>query len=74
MNVFDKNELRIYDILMENASIRKAVTLREIIKNKGYRYVYLPPYSPLNPIEEFWLKAKCGVKRRPFDGSGNLAS
>ena len=34
------------------------------INSRGYRYVYLPPYSPkLNPIEQFWSVVKSKVKQ-----------
>ncbi|KAG2192272.1 hypothetical protein INT47_003861 [Mucor saturninus] len=41
-------------------------------RRRGYKCVYLPPYSPfLNPIEEFWSKVKSGIKRNPLD-TGDL--
>ncbi|KAL1934729.1 hypothetical protein VTP01DRAFT_6911 [Rhizomucor pusillus] len=37
------------------------------ITSRGYRYVYLPSYSPeLNPIEQFWSVVKSKVKRSRF--------
>lgn len=73
MDVLDKNELKGCYIVMDNAPIHKIVAVREFIEERGYKCAYLPPYSPfLNPIEEFWSKVKCGVKRQPFDGSDIL--
>ncbi|KAL1925861.1 hypothetical protein VTP01DRAFT_7285 [Rhizomucor pusillus] len=37
------------------------------ITSRGYRYAYLPPYSPeLNPIEQLWSVVKSKVKRNRF--------
>lgn len=47
--------------------------LRKLIEDRGYKCVYLPPYSPfLNPIEEFWSKVKSGIKRNPLDTTDRL--
>jgi transposase len=49
---------------MDNAPIHKRVDISDLITEKGYRCVFLPPYSPeLNPIEQFWSVAKSKLKR-----------
>ncbi|CEG69283.1 hypothetical protein RMATCC62417_05383 [Rhizopus microsporus] len=57
MDVLDKNNLRGFYIVMDNAPIHKLNKVRECIEKRGYKCVYLPPYSPfLSPIEEFGLR------------------
>ena len=54
MNIWDKNNMRSMNIVMDNASIHKTEYTRVLITKRRYVPVYLPPYSPfLNPIEEF---------------------
>jgi hypothetical protein len=51
-------------IIMDNAPIHKRANIQEMIANRGYKCVYLPPYSPeLNPIEQFWSAVKSKLKR-----------
>ncbi|KAG1137102.1 hypothetical protein G6F37_007141 [Rhizopus arrhizus] len=51
-------------IFMDNALIHKRANIQEMIANRGYKCVYLPPYSPeLNPIEQFWSAVKSKLKR-----------
>jgi hypothetical protein len=57
MDCLDGNGLHDYYLVMDNAPILKSASIRELIERRGYKCVYLPPYSPfLNPIEEFWSK------------------
>lgn len=64
MDFLDRNRLHGYYLVMGNAPIHKPVKIGEFIKSRGYKCVYLAPYSPfLNPIEEFWSKVKAGIKR-----------
>ena len=73
MDMLDKNNLRGFYIVMDNASVHKPNKVRECIEKRGYKCVYLPPYSPfLNPIEEFWSKVKFSVKRALFDTGDTL--
>ncbi|CEP16601.1 hypothetical protein [Parasitella parasitica] len=75
MDVLDKNNLRGFYIVMDNAPIHKPNKVREYIEKRGFKCVYIPPYSPfLNPIEEFWSKVKFGVKRTPFDTGDTLTA
>lgn len=42
-------------LLMDNASIHKSAIVREAIKRKGCKVMYIPPYSPeYNPIENIF--------------------
>jgi transposase len=53
--VLRKNHVVVYD----NVSFHKNIEAINIIKSKGARVVFLPPYSPeLNPIELMWSKVK----------------
>lgn len=43
---------------MDNAPIHTIDAIDAMITERGYKYVYLPPYSPeLNPNEQFWSKS-----------------
>ncbi|KAL1926409.1 hypothetical protein VTP01DRAFT_5738 [Rhizomucor pusillus] len=54
-------------LVMDNAPIHKSEDIGEYIESRGYRYAYLPSYSPdLNPIEQFWSVVKSKVKRDRF--------
>lgn len=58
---------------MDNAPIPKPATIKKNIERRGYKCVYLSPYSPsLNPIEEFWSKVETGIKRNPLDTADRL--
>lgn len=49
-------EMKGHYLLMDNAPIHTSNLIRVAIKSRGYKCIYLPPYSPeLNPIEQFWL-------------------
>jgi transposase len=68
MDCLDRNGLQDYYLVMDNAPIHKPVAIRKLIEGRGYKSIYLPPYSPLlNPVEEFWSKVKAGIKRNPLD-------
>ncbi|KAL1927700.1 hypothetical protein VTP01DRAFT_3521 [Rhizomucor pusillus] len=46
-------------LVMDNALIHKSEDIAKYITSRGYRYAYLPSYSPeLNPIKQFWSVAK----------------
>lgn len=73
MDVLDKNNMKGFYLVMDNAPIHKPATVRIFIEKRGYKCAYLPPYSPfLNPIELFWSKVKYGIKRSPFDTGDTL--
>ena len=66
-------EMKRFYIVMDNAPIHTADEIEEIISKRGYRSIYLPPYSPeLNPIENFWSTMKSYVKRTKFNGTNDL--
>lgn len=45
-------EMRESLIVMDNAPIHASDSIDPIIEKRGYKHVYLPPYSPeSNPIE-----------------------
>jgi len=46
-------------VIMDNLGSHKANAIRTIIRAKGARLLFLPPYSPdLNPIEQVFAKLK----------------
>lgn len=58
---------------MDNAPIHNHEEIEKLITNRGYRCVYLPPYSPeLNPMEQFWSLVKNTVKRSKFNDKEDL--
>ncbi|KAG0942018.1 hypothetical protein G6F32_008199 [Rhizopus arrhizus] len=60
-------EMKGYYLVMDNAPIHSSTDIGKYIHSRGYRFVYLPPYSPeLNPIEQFWSVIKSKVKRNKF--------
>ncbi|KAG2201521.1 hypothetical protein INT46_002896 [Mucor plumbeus] len=63
-------------IVMDNASIHKSKPIiRKIESKKGYKVMYLPPYSPeLNPIHQFWAIVKEKIKRNRLMNEENLSS
>lgn len=73
IGVFDKNEAEQFYHVMYNALIHNPATVRSFIEKRGYRCIYLAPYSSfLNPIELFQLKIKYGVKRQPFESGDTI--
>ena len=65
MNTMDQHpEFEGYYLVMDNAPIHQSKAIDTFIRNRGYRCMYLPPYSPeLNPIEQFWSIVKSKVRR-----------
>lgn len=46
-------------VIMDNLSSHKSPAVRQAIRSKGARLIFLPPYSPdLNPIEQAFAKLK----------------
>ena len=59
---------------MDNASIHTPIKVRELVENRGYKCLYLPPYSPfLNPIEDFWSKVKAGIRQTALTADDRLS-
>ncbi|KAG1494377.1 hypothetical protein G6F53_012586 [Rhizopus delemar] len=74
LNVLDKYEqMRGFYFIMDNAPIHKQIedVLNE--RNRDYKCVFLPPYSPeLNPIEQFWALVKRKVRREKLRDTETL--
>jgi transposase len=62
---FVVRELRPGDlVIMDNLSVHKRASVRDLITQAGAELVFLPPYSPdLNPIEMVWSKVKSVLRR-----------
>ena len=74
MDVLDTNDMKGHYLVMDNAPIHTPVKVRELVEGRGYKCLYLPPYSPfLNPIEEFWSKVKAGVRRNALTADDQLS-
>ena len=51
-------------VIMDNLSSHKVKGLEEIVKERGARIEYLPPYSPdMNPVENMWSKVKTHLRQ-----------
>ncbi|EIE92185.1 hypothetical protein RO3G_16896 [Rhizopus delemar RA 99-880] len=57
MDTLDQFDMKGRYLVMDNAAIHKVTEVKDLIASRGYKVIYLPPYSPfLNPIELFWSK------------------
>jgi transposase len=57
-------EMKGHYLIMDNAPIHTGKIIGEMIEERSYNCIYLPPYSPeLNPIEQFWSVVRSSVKR-----------
>ncbi|CEP09554.1 hypothetical protein [Parasitella parasitica] len=62
-------------LIMDNAPIHTNDAIKLLNESRGYRCVYLPPYSPdLNPIEQFWSICKSKLKREKLLKEETLTS
>ena len=51
-------------VIMDNLPAHKVKGIKEMIRERGARLIYLPAYSPdLNPIEKCWSKIKTYLRR-----------
>jgi transposase len=51
-------------VVMDNLTAHKGERVKELIEERGWELIYLPPYSPdFNPIEEAFAKIK-GILRQ----------
>jgi transposase len=75
LDIMDLDEnLKENYIVMDNASIHKSKPMIRKIERRGYKVIYLPPYSPeLNPIEQFWGVVKGKMKRDRLLAEENLS-
>lgn len=61
-------------LVLDNCTIHKSHPMRRKIESRGYKIMFLPPYSPeLNPIEQFWSLVKGKLKRSRFMTEENLS-
>lgn len=73
MDVLDKHDMKDHCVVMDNAPIHTPAAVRSLIESRGYKCLYLSPYSPvLNPIEEFWSKVKVGARRNALEVDDRL--
>jgi transposase len=50
-------------VIMDNLTPHKSEPTLELIRAKGAKVLFLPPYSPdLNPIEKMWSKIKNSLR------------
>ncbi|KAG0905458.1 hypothetical protein G6F29_012149 [Rhizopus arrhizus] len=74
LDILDKyDQMRGYYFIMDNAPIHKEIEDILNERNKDYKCVYLPPYSPeLNPIEQFWALVKRKIRRQKLKDTETL--
>ncbi|CEP17968.1 hypothetical protein [Parasitella parasitica] len=59
MDVLDKHNKKGMFIGTDNCRIQHSAFVVDAINKRGYKPIFMPPYSPfLNPIEERWAKIK----------------
>jgi transposase len=60
LDVVDRyEEFRDHYLVMDNVPIHQDIDIQNYIEHRGYRCVYLSPYSlELNPTEQFWSVCK----------------
>lgn len=62
-------------LVLDYSTIHKSHPMRRKIESRGYKIMFLPPYSPeLNPIEQFWSLVKGKLKRSRFMTEESLSS
>ena len=62
--IIENNKYKEILIVCDNARIHHSKVVKEHIKNKPIKLVYLPPYSPdLNPIEFEWKDSKNKISK-----------
>ena len=58
---------------MDNLSVHKTKSVKDLFEKNGIEILYIPPYSPeLNPIEESISKIKNGIRRYPSKTIDNI--
>lgn len=74
MDVLDRhNKHSFYNIVMDNCGIHHSHYVVDAIEIRGFKPLFIPPYSPfLNPIEECWSKTKKHIKRNPLSNLDTL--
>ena len=57
MDVLDRHDMKGYYLVMDNAPIHTPTKVCDLVESRGYKCLYLPPYSPfLNPLKNFGQK------------------
>ena len=75
MDTLDRHDKKRFFIVMDNCRIHHSAFVVDSINRRGYKPLFMPPYSPfLNPIEECWSKIKSNIKRNPLDKADTLTS
>jgi hypothetical protein len=73
MDVLDRHDKKVFFIVMDNCRIHHSHYVIEAIQSRGYKPLFMPPYSPfLNPIEECWSEIKAYVRRNPLSSLDTL--
>ncbi|MFN8510268.1 MAG: IS630 family transposase [Deinococcaceae bacterium] len=66
-------KIGIRKIVMDNLSVHKTKSVKDLFEENGIEILYIPPYSPeLNPIEESISKIKNGIRRYPSKTIDNI--
>lgn len=74
MDILDRHNKHGFYIVMNNCRIHHSAFVVDAITKRGYRPLFMPPYSPfLNPIEECWSKVKKNIKRNPLEKDDRLS-
>jgi transposase len=74
MDILDRHGKKDMFIVMDNCKIHHSRFVVDLCKKRGYKPLYMPPYSPfLNPIEECWAKIKANIKRNPLSKDDQLS-
>lgn len=75
MDTLDEHEMFGRYLILGNTTTHKTAAVQELIESRGYKVVYLPPYSPfLNTVELFWSKIKAGVNRDCLTAADTLSA
>ncbi|KAG2210628.1 hypothetical protein INT45_005344, partial [Circinella minor] len=73
MDTLDKHDKKGMFIVLDNCRIHHSQFVTDVITRRGYKPLFMPPYSLfLNPIEECWLKMKKLIRRNPLDERDTL--
>ncbi|KAG2213333.1 hypothetical protein INT45_013200 [Circinella minor] len=73
MDTLDKHNKKEMFIVLDNCRIHHSQFVTDVITRRGYKALFMPPYSPfLNPIEECWSKIKKLIRRNPLDERDTL--
>lgn len=73
MDVMDQNDMKGHFIVIDNCNIHHSKFVVDAINARGYKPLFMPPYSPfLNPIEECWSKIKKNIRRNPLEKGDEL--